>query len=587
MRLWLFILVLALGAAAPAAEKSHTHVSKKDRQEAEKEFKRAMDLEKSGQADEALLAVTRSVLLFPENVAYQTAGEILRQRIVGGYLTRGNLLAEAGDSAGAAAQFNAALGMAPENRYIVQRLRDVSPADDPEHRRTMEVLAAVDQIDLEPAAGKSSIHVRGDTRSVYAQIGQAFNIYVQFDPGMNSRMLRFDLDDVDFYTAMALAGTMTKTFWSPVSSHEVMVATDTQEMRRQYERVSLRTFYLGNATSAGDLTDMVNVLRNIFDVKLVSVEAGHNTITVRAPRATVEAAASFIDNLMDAKPELLIDVQALEIDTDKTGLYGIGLPNAFVVFNVPSEIRRVLGADAQTVIDQLNRNGVINPSSIPPADLANLLNSPLLTPFLFFGKGLGLTAFTAPPITGHLALNSSVAANLEHATLRALDGETATLRVGDRFPIVTGSFSTSAQIGPAQVAVGSTPQFQYEDLGLTLKVKPHYQAGGEVKMDFELTIEGLGTGSLNGIPELTHRAFKGNITVMAGEPSVITGQVDEQELRSTQGYPGIGQVAALQPVLNTNSRQRTHNQLLVVITPRVIRRPLHDKGSSVFWSVGP
>src|SRR5262249_13528439 len=150
--------------------------------------------------------------------------------------------------------------------------------------------------DVEPAPGKKSFHLRGDTRSVFTQIGNVFNVTVRFDPAVPSRPLRFDLDDVDFYTAMRVAGIMTRTFWAPVSKNEIIVASDTQELRRQYERMSMRSFYIGNAVAPSDVTDIVNALRNIFDVKMVNVEAGKNTITLRAPRATVEAAASFIDN---------------------------------------------------------------------------------------------------------------------------------------------------------------------------------------------------------------------------------------------------------------------------------------------------
>ncbi|HEY6273921.1 MAG TPA: hypothetical protein VIX19_18220 [Terriglobales bacterium] len=587
MRLRLLILIVALSTVCPGSLNADGHISKKDRQAAEKEFRRALQLQQTGQLDEALEAAKHAILLFPGNVEYETAQEMLRQQIVGRHLTRGNNLTAAGDQAGAEAQFRAALDLDPSNTYAVQRLRDVSPADDSEHRRTMELLASVDPIDVEPALGTRSIHVRGDTRSLYTQIGSAFNVIVRFDQAVPSRTLRFDLDDVDFYAAMHIAAKMTRTFWSPISKNEVIVAADTQEMRRQYERMSMRTFYIGNATSATDITDIVNALRNIFDVKLLTVEAGQSTITLRAPRATVDAAAAFIDNLMDAKPEIMVEVSAYEFDTNKTDLYGLNLPNNFVVFNIPSEIRQVLGADAQNVINQLIQTGTVNPASIPAADLANLQGSPLLSPFIFFGKGLGLTGVSTPPVSGSLSMNSSVVTNLEHASLRAMDGETTTFRVGDRFPIVIGNFSAIAVSAQGQASVGNTPQFQYEDLGLTLKVKPHYQIDDEIKLDFDLKIEGLGAASLNGIPELTQRAFTGNITVKAGEPSVITGQIDEEQVRSTTGYPAIGQVPGFQTVLNSNSNQRTHNQIVVVVTPHVIRKPFHDKGSSVFWSVGP
>jgi Flp pilus assembly secretin CpaC len=445
----------------------------------------------------------------------------------------------------------------------------------------------VDQINLQPAPGKKSFHLQGDTRQLYNQIGTAFGIFMQFDQNLNSRTLRFDLDNVDFYTVTEIAGKMTKTFWAPVASHEAMVASDTLETRKQYERMALRTFYVGNVSSQTDLNDLVNVMRNIFDMKLVSIQPGKNTITVRAPREQVEAAASLLDSLMDAKPELVLDVKEYEIDTDRSRAMGLNLPTSFQIFSIPSEIRRVLGPDAQPVIDQINSTGTIDPTKISPSALSNLAGSPLLLPFLFFGKGLGLTGFTVPSISGKLTMNSSTSTSLEHMTLRAIDGEPATFRVGTRFPIVSSTFSNVAISTRGAVQVGNTPQFTYEDLGITLKTTPHYHSNGDVTLVLDLHIQGLGTLQLNNIPDITTRSYTGTITVHDGEQSMIMGSLSEQELRSTQGLPVLSLLPGLKTFLSSHSKERIHNELLIVITPHIVRKPFHDQGSSVFWSVRP
>src|SRR5580765_3124600 len=582
------ILSLFVCLACAAADKPKPAISKQDRKAAEKEFKSALELQREGKPEEALLAVTKATQLAPDNMEFVTMGEMLRQQIVGGHIEQGNRLAAAGDTSGAMQRFRTALEMDPANPYAAQRLHDISPPDqDPEHRHVLELLASVDQINLQPAPGRKSFHMQGDTRQLYNQIGAAFGIFMQFDQTMNSRILRFDLDNVDFYTVMTIAGRMTKTFWAPVASHEAMVASDTLETRKQYERLALRTFYVGNVTAQTDLNDLVNVMRNIFDMKLVSIQPGKNTITVRAPREQVEAAASLMDSLMDAKPELMIDVKEYEIDTDNLREIGLNLPTSFQLFSIPSEIRKVLGPDAQAVIDQLNQTGTIDPSKIPTSALNNLAGSPLLAPFLFFGKGQGLTGFTVPPITAKLSMNSSTATNLEHMTLRAMDGEAATFRVGTRFPVVNSTFSNVAFSTRGQVNIGNTPQFTYEDLGITLKTTPHYHSNGDVTLVLDLQIQGLGTLQINSIPDITSRSYKGDITLQDGEPSLIMGTVSEQELRSTQGLPILSQLPGLKTLTSTNSKERIHNELLIVITPHVVRKPFHDKGSSVFWTITP
>src|SRR5262249_13977570 len=163
-------------------------------------------------------------------IEYITLAELLRQQLVGSHLESGNRLADAGDVAGAAREFQTALGIDPGNAYVMQRLHDIGPPDpDPERHHVLQLLAAVDQINLHPTPGRKSIHVGGDTRQLYTQIGALFGVTMQFDQNMSGRNLRFDLDNVDFYTAMELAGKMTKTFWAPISGHEAIVASDTQE----------------------------------------------------------------------------------------------------------------------------------------------------------------------------------------------------------------------------------------------------------------------------------------------------------------------------------------------------------------------
>jgi type II secretory pathway component GspD/PulD (secretin) len=592
--LTLFLCLHCVAAAAPksAASKdaAKSAISKHDLKEAEKEFKSATDLQRSGKPEEAWLAANKASQLVPGNVEYVTLAEQLRQQIVGQHLENGNRLAAAGDNAGAAKEFRTALGIDSANVFVAQRLNDVAPPEDldPEHTRTLQLLASVDQINLQPAPGKKSFHLQGDTRQLYNQIGTAFGINMSFDQALNTRVLRFDIDNVDFYTVTALLGKMTKTFWAPIAAHDAIVATDSQEMRKTYERMSLRTFYVSNVVAPTDLQDFVNVLRNIFDLRLVALEPGKNTITVRGPHAEVEIAASLLENLMEAKPELTIDVKEYEIDTDNLRDYGANLPTSFTVFNIPSEIRKVLGPNAQAVIDQLNATGTIDPSKIPTADLANLAGSPLLAPFIFFGGGNGLTGVSTPPITATLTLNKSMATNLEHMLLRATDGEAANFMVGTKFPVVTSTFANVAVTATGQQSqIGNTPQFTYVDLGITLKATPHYHADGRVTLLLDLAIQALGATRINSIPDILSRTYKGVITVNDGEASAIMGSISEQENRSIQGFPVLSSLPGLSSVFSSNSKERIHNEILIVVTPHVVRKPFHDKGSSIFWTLGP
>ena len=137
-------------------------------------------------------------------------------------------------------------------------------------------------------------------------------------------------------------------------------------------------------------------------------------------------------------------------------------------------------------------------------------------------------------------------------TLRAIDGEAATFLVGTKFPVVNSTFSNVAVSTRGQVQVGSTPQFTYEDLGITLKTTPHYHSNGDVTLGVELKVQALGALQINNIPDITTRSYQGTITVHDGEQSVIMGSLSEQEIRSVQGLP----ILSVLPVLSSVSEHQ-------------------------------
>jgi general secretion pathway protein D len=574
MKHWLCIAILLsclIGSAA--AEKVRPGPSSHDVKLAEKNFQHAIQLQKEGRIEEAFHEASTAAALVPSNLEYLTARELLRGRIAGNYIDRGNLLADIGETDEAGEQFKQALAMDPQNGYAQQRLHDVQP-EDPEHEHVLQLLASVEDVNVTPNSGRQNFHVHGETRDLYEAIARAFGIGIDYDSSLTSHRVVFDVDSLDFYTAMRLAGKVTKTFWSPVSNKRVIVANDTQEMRRQLERMSLQTFRISDALTPADLTDVMNVLRSVFEVRLGSTIPAKNIITVRAPKSQMAIISAMLDELVRARPEVLLDIKAYELNYDKLRQYGLGLQTSFQIFNVFAAIYSALGSGAGPIIDQLRKTGTIDPSKIPIASLGNIQNSPLLQPFIFFGKGWGLTGISVSPISGRLRESRSEIKNLEHVTLRSSTGVPATLTIGTRFPIQTSSFTNVGLSNQGLPVVGAAiPGVQYEDLGLTFKATPFLQTEDNVNMQLQLTIKGLGAQTINGNPVITNRDYSGSITVKDGEPSVVAGIVEEQFTRSTSGYPGVGQVPFLSGLLNTNSKEHSRTQILIVVTPHIIRKP--------------
>lgn len=586
MKQWLAITVILSCLACPAKDKAKApgSPSKHDLKLADKSFEHGLQLQKDGQIEEAFEEFSKAASLVPANPKYLTGRELLRSRIAGGYIERGNLLAEIGDMKGAEAQFRGALAIDPENGYAQERLQDVLP-EDPEHAQVLQLLASVDDVEVTPKPGKSDFHIHGDTHELYETIGKLFGVSIAYDSSLTSQRVRFDVDGLDFYTAMRLAGKVTHTFWAPVASKRVIVANDTQEMRRQYERMALQTFYVSNAATATDLNDVANILRNIFEVRLVSVVPDKNVIVVRAPKHEMAQIAAIVEDAIRGRPEVLLDIKAYELDYDKLRQNGLGLQNSFTIFNVFAAIYSALGPNAQPIIDQLRQTGVIDPTKVPVGALAGIQGSPLLQPFIFFGGGWGLTGITVSSVTGSLSSNESSSKDLEHVTIRAANGTPATMKIGTRFPISLGSFTNVSISTQGLPQVGTPfPQIQYEDLGLMFKATPHMETEDNVTLELQLQIKGLGAQQFNGVPVLTNRDYSGSITVKDGEPSVVAGVIEDQVTRSTAGYPGLGQLPVFSSILSTNSKEHSRTEILIVVTPHILRKSFR-RFNNVLWDL--
>jgi len=562
--------------------------SKHDLKLAQKQYQHALELQKEGRTEEAFQEAGRAVELVPGDPQFLTARELLRGELAASYIQRGNLLAEIGDQRRAAAQFQAALNIDPQNGYAQERLRNTAPPpEDAEREQVLQLLASVEQIEVVPKPGLRSFHLRGETRDVYQAIAKAFEVTILFDEPLNSHRVRFDVDNIDFQSAMRLAGKMTKTFWAPIAANQAIVANDTQDMHRQFDRLSLKTFYVSDSVTTQDLNDVVSVLRTVFDIKFVSMQAGKNTITVRAPRATLDAASSMLEDLLQGRPEVLLDFKAYEVSSSFSQQTGMTLPTNFQVFNIPSEIRKVLGPVKQDVIDQIISTGTVDPSQVSSTAAASLASSPLLQPFLFFGGGLSLTGITAPSISATASLNSSYFKALEHVTMRAQQGNAATFRLGTRIPIQTSSFNNISIDRNGHIGADtSIPGIQYEDIGLTFKATPRVHSDDEITMDLDLQMKGVGGTQLNGVPVITNRSYTGNITVRDGEPSLITGMLTEQRGGDSNGLPAVGSFPGIREILSNNTRSRSQGQILIVITPHIIRRPYRKPGAGMYWNIG-
>lgn len=598
MALVLVLLTMGLTLFAPAAEQPTAaplvacpegspgtvscNPSKKDLRNARDAFAKGQKLQREQQQSQAFDQFETAARLAPKDVEYLTARELTRQQLVFDHLERGNAEMGKGRQIEALAEFRTALNLDPQNEFARQRLNDALGEWAPKTAAVPQVIADVPEIRVVPTAARADFHYRGDGRGLLTQVASAFGVTATFDESVVSRQLRFDLGGADFYTAMAAACQMTHTFWTPLDDKQILLAAESAQNHRQFDRMALRTFSLPSATSPQEVNDIVNMLRNLFEIRLVTPQPSSSTLVVRAPRNVLDAATRTIEGLGNSRPQVMLDVHVYEIANTLTRDMGLHIPNNFQLINIPAgALAALAGQNIQDLINQLISSGGINQASSQAlsgllSQLTSQQSSIFSQPLATFGGGLTLSGLSLGTASAVLSLNESNVKTLEHATLRIAQGNDGRLLVGTKFPIINASFAPVFNT-PAIASViqnnsfqTPVPSFTYEDIGLSIKAKPVVSGNSDVSMDLEFQFRTLTGQSLNGVPVISNREYKGSIVLMNGEPAVVAGAVTHSEQRSLSGIPGLGAIPGLNQVTASNSKENDEDELLIVITPRVI-----------------
>jgi tetratricopeptide (TPR) repeat protein len=606
----ILLLTLVLPAAArqkpapcavgdPQCLPSAKPPSKGDLKNARKEFEKSKKLQDDNQLSDALDHLDRAIELDPRNVDYLSAREIVRQQLISDHIASGNKLLAENETTEALAQFRAALAIDPHNEYALQRLQDAMPlhtATDPAAvSPTIKVVTESKPIVATPQGGVRDFHIKGATRNILEQVAASYGMKLIIDDSVSNKNIKFDIEAADFFTTFRELAKIAHVFWVPLTPKQLILFNDTQSLRREYERLESATFYLSDATSAQELNDVVNLLRTLFDVRFAVAQPANYSIVVRAPVATVEAARKVVSNFLSRRPQVMLEVQVFEIDHSLTRQIGISVPSNFQIINVSlAALGGLLGnSNIQQLINQLIASGGINQANSTAiqtllSQLQNQQSSTLgaLTqyPFASFGGGSTFFAIPIPPITATASVNKSDVRSLEKVTLRALQGNAATLKIGTRYPIVNASFSpiyntpaiaSVLQNGSYQAPI---PSFTYEDLGVTLKATPQVLSDSNINLKLEMQIRSLAGQSINGVPVIANRDYSATMSVRDGSTTAVVGMISKTEQKSLSGIPGLSQIPLVGALTTMRNTTEMDDELLIVVTPSIVTpaRGTHD-----------
>lgn len=592
--------------AAPHAAKRPS-ASKGDRDRAEQLFmKGAKDVERD-HLRAAIETFARAAALDPANPKYGMSEEIARQHLVSELVQQADQSRIRGHFDEARARIAEADQVDPQDPVVAQHVRELAsdtvagePAD-PEK-------GLASPIALRPKPVRLSFHLHTSERNVIPQVLQAYGIQATLDDSVGVQQVRFDVDDVDFAAAERALALATDTFVVPLDPARALVAKDIRSNRDKYERQATETIYLPGM-SQDELSQMINVAKNVFTVERATSDAGQSAITVRGPAENLAALNATLKGLLDSRGEVQLDVRMYEIDRTKAVDLGLILPNQTTLFNVYSEARNLLNSNA-SLVQQIVSSGLAAPGDWE-AILGILIasgqisNSILTQPFGVFGGGLTLTGIIYQGGSLNMQLNSSDVRALDQLQLRALDNEEATIKSGERYPIETSNYSSlsgssltipgistsglsstlqnlGVNLSQLQSAAQETiPQVQYEDIGLTLKMTPRMEGSGIVSLKLDLQLSSLAGSTLNGLPLMNNRQYQAITSMKAGETAVLVSALSRQESNAITGIPGLSDLPGFADATN-NSSNLNIAELAIVITPHIVRRAPREGGRGMY-----
>src|SRR5438552_4476053 len=510
----------------------------------------------------------------PQDLADRASYERLRFLAGASHVHHGQLLREAGRLEEALAEFQKATDIDPASAIAKQELQVTKQLMDaaakgpgPQasvrepsilERRLQQAsgpveLAAIPNVPI-------TLKLTEDTKVIYETVGKLAGINVLFDPDYTSRRVKIELNGVTLEQALQIIALESKTFWRPVTPNTIFVASDTPAKRKDVEQSVIKTFYLANLSQPTELQDVVNALRQILEISRIQPLPSQGALVVRGTPDQIALAEKLVGDLDKARSEVIVDVAVMQVSRDKARTLGINPPTSATVA-LQNNINTTTPATTTGGTTTTTGNTGSTSGSANQINLNRLGN-------------LNATDFTVTinPATATALFNDSTTKIIQNPQIRAVDGQKASLKIGDRVPVATGSFQ------PGIGGVGINPlvntQFQYLDVGVNIDITPRVHAAREVTLKISMDISNVtGQSNIGGIsqPIIGQRKIEHEIRLKEGEVNLLGGMLEDSTTKSLSGIPGLSQIPILRYLFGQTNTEHRENEIVFALIPHIVR----------------
>ncbi len=527
-----FVAVLALTIAVGGCATTGTYRS-------------AQLAEQSQDYDRAVADYTAALKKHPNDRTTQLALQRAKLRASQDHLARARRLEATGKLDEALVEYQLAVELNPGNGDIDDAMRNLRTQlrnkvnVSREGKTQLETLIDHSQR-LGPAGLELPADVRlpaslvfrdASVRDIYTVIARFANLNIVFDPTFRDDRITIDLSNVTLDQALAAISSATRNFYKVSAQRTVTVIPDTAAKRREYEEEVVRTFYLSNA----DLKETIDLLRIVVDARRIAPLTANNALTIKDTPERVAAAGRIIQAIDKARPEVIIDVELLEVNRTRLLEYGLQL--------------------ASPGSPGINGSIDANQQNMTLERLTNLSQSDIFLANL-------------PGLYYRLMKSDANTRTLANPQLRTSEGIVAQARFGEQIPVPVTTFAPIATGGVAQQPITS---FQYQNIGVNIDITPRTHHDDDVSLALKVVVTSqLGTG-FGGLPTFGNREITTSIRLRDGETNLLAGLIRDDERTLMEGIPGLSDVPVVGRLFARNRKETVQTDVVLTLTPHIIR----------------
>ena len=496
--------------------------------------------------DRAVIEYTKVVQARPNDRTARASLEQAKLRASQAHFTTGRRLASLGKLEEALLEYQLAAELNPSSGDVLDEMQAVRAqlrakvAIAQDGKTQLETLVAQslnaplpgEQLPEDVTLPDTLMFRDASARVVYLAIGQYGNLNVVFDPTFRDQPITVDLRKATLAEALDSVSDATRNFWRSSGQRTVTIVPDTPAKRREYEEEIVQTFYLSNA----DLKETIDILRIVVDIRRIAPLTATNAITVKDTPERIGAVGRIISAIDKARPEVIIDVELLEVDRTRIKEYGLQIAS-----NNRSE-----GVSGRVGVDEedLTLRGLRN-----------------LTQANIFVTGL-------PSLYYRLLRNDSATRILANPQLRTSEGIPAQANFGERVPVPVTVF---APIATGGVQTQPITSFNYENVGVNIDITPRTHHDDEVSLAIKIQVSSISGTGFGDLPTFGNRAISTVIRLKDGETNMLAGLIRDDERRVMSGIPGLSDLPIIGPLFANNRRENQQTDIILTLTPRIVR----------------